>query len=370
MTAHAGHDGHDDAEDHAEDHAQDLRRADARLPDERPRQRAPRRPARDGGLRRPCQPAAGRATRGRRRRRLQHLRRAGERRQQALRQPGPAPSGQAAQPRDADRRRWLHGPEGPRHHRRAGSVGRCRLRHAQPRLPAGVVGPGGAQQARRGGDPREPGDLPVDLADASRLRLQRVGLHLRRLQQHVHVLHRAESSGQGAGPPPGRDPRRGRGPRRAGRRRDHPVGAERQHLRGRVRRPARLRPAAARLRRDRRARAGPLHEPAPGRLHGRRHPRNGRDAERHAEPAHAAPVWLRQGPEGHAPLLPQRQVPPHPRHRPRSHPAGRDHDRHHRRVPGGDRGRLPGHARRRARRPASRAPSPSSTPSARALPLR
>src|SRR3546814_16776402 len=62
---------------------------------------------------------------------------------------------------------------------------------------AGVVGPGGAQQACRGGDPREPGDLPVDLADASRLRLQRVGLHLRRLQQHVHVLHRAESSETG-----------------------------------------------------------------------------------------------------------------------------------------------------------------------------
>ena len=55
-----------------------------------------------------------------RRRRLQHLRRARERRQQALRQPRPpARSVKAAQPRHADRRRRLPGPEGPRHdHRR------------------------------------------------------------------------------------------------------------------------------------------------------------------------------------------------------------------------------------------------------------
>ncbi len=37
-------------------------------------------------------------------------------------------------------------------------------------------------------------------------------------------------------------------------------------------------------------RARPLHEPAPGGVHRRRHPRDGRDAQRHAEPAHAAAV--------------------------------------------------------------------------------
>ena len=77
---------------------------------------------------------AGAAPRGRRRRRVQHVRRARERRQQALRQPGPAASGQAEEPRHADRRGRLHGAEGPRHHRRARPLGRRRLRHPQHRL--------------------------------------------------------------------------------------------------------------------------------------------------------------------------------------------------------------------------------------------
>ena len=81
-------------------------------------------------------------------------------------------------------------------------------------------------------------------------------------------------------------------------------------------------------------RAGPLHQPAPRRVHRRRHRRDGRDAERHAEPAHAAPVGLRQGAAGHAPLLPQRASSSASSTRSAPHPGRRDHDRHHRRVPG------------------------------------
>ena len=65
--------------------------------------------------------------------------------------------------------------------------------------------------------------------------------------------------------------------------RGHPARPERQRLRRRVRRPAGVRQAAARLRRHRGPGAGPLHLPAPARLHRRRDRRDGRDAERHAQ---------------------------------------------------------------------------------------
>ena len=52
--------------------------------------------------------------------------------------------------------------------------------------------------------------------------------------------------------------------------------------------------AAARVRRDRRPRAGAVHHAAPARLHRRRHRGDGRDAERHAAAAHAAAVRLRR----------------------------------------------------------------------------
>ena len=61
---------------------------------------------------------------------------------------------------------------------------------------------------------------------------------------------------QGEGPPAGRDPQRGRGPRAGGRQRDHAAGPERQRLRRGVRRPPGLQQAAARLRRHRRASSG------------------------------------------------------------------------------------------------------------------
>ena len=75
------------------------------------------------------------------------------------------------------------------------------------------------------------------------------------------------------------------------------------------RRPARVRQAAARLRRHRRARTSAVHQPAPQGLHRRRHRRDGRDAQRHAPAAHATAERLRPGPQGDASLVPTRQVP-------------------------------------------------------------
>ena len=64
------------------------------------------------------------------------------------------------------------------------------------------------------------------------------------------------------------------------------------------------------------------------------------DADRHAAAAHAAAVGLRPHPAGDAPLVPVGEVPRHPRPR-AGRDAGRgDHHRHHRRLPGGDRGGL------------------------------
>ena len=55
------------------------------------------------------------------------------------------------------------------------------------------------------------------------------------------------------------------------------------------------------------------------------------------------------------------RYPGHHRPGPRRNARGGDHHRHHRRLPGRDRGRLPGHAGRGQLRPGSPAPSPSST---------
>ncbi len=97
-------------------------------------------------------------------------------------------------------------------------------------------------------DPRIARSLPVDAAGAARVGLRGLGVHLGRLQQHLHVLHRAGVARQGEGPPPRRRPGRGQRPCRRGRARGDPARAERQLLRRRVRRPARLRQAAAGLR--------------------------------------------------------------------------------------------------------------------------
>ena len=126
-------------------------------------------------------------------------------------------------------------------------------------------------------------------------RRTRLGVDLGRLQQHLHVLHRPVAARQGEGPPARRRPGRGRGAGRRRRARGDPARPERQLLRRRVRRPARVRQAAARLRRDRRAGAGPVHLAAPDGLHRRRDRRDGRDPDGLPPAAHAAAVRLGRG---------------------------------------------------------------------------
>ena len=98
------------------------------------------------------------------------------------------------------------------------------------------------------------------------------------LQQHLHVLHRAEPARPRGGPPAGRRARRDPGAGRRRRGRGHAARPERQLLRRRVRRPAGVREAAAGLRGDRRPGAGPVHLAASPGFHRRRHRRDGADA--------------------------------------------------------------------------------------------
>ena len=90
--------------------------------------------------------------------------------------------------------------------------------------------------------------FPSTLPGQARLRLLRLGVDQRRLQQHLHVLHRPVAARHGEGPPARRDPGRGAGAGRPGRARGDPARPERQRLRRRVRRPGRLRRPAARRR--------------------------------------------------------------------------------------------------------------------------
>ena len=69
---------------------------------------------------------------------------------------------------------------------------------------------------------------------------------LGRLQQHLHVLHRAVAARRAAGPPARRHPRRGARPGRRGRPRGDAARPERELLRRRPGRPRRVRAAAAR----------------------------------------------------------------------------------------------------------------------------
>ena len=101
-------------------------------------------------------------------------------------------------------------------------------------------------------------------------------------------------------------PRSGAGRRR--RARGDPARPERQRLRRRVRRPRRLREAAARLRRGARPGARAVHLAAPPRLHLRRDRGDGRDPERLPAAAHAAAVRLRRRAAPDAPVLPVRRA--------------------------------------------------------------
>ena len=291
------------------------------------------------------------AERAGRRGRVQHLRGARERRQQALRQPRPPRAGEGRAPRAcrspsaaAWRRRTAR-----RSPAKAPWVDVVFGTHNIGSLPvllerARVAG-GGA-----GRDPRVARGVPVDAADQARVGVRRLGVDLGRLQQHLHVLHRPGAARQGEGPPARRDPRRDRGAGRRGRQRGHPARARTStptawsSATGR-RSPSCCAPAATieGLERVR------FTSPAPGGVHRRRDRGDGRDPERDAVAAHAAAVRLRQGAQGHAPVLPAVEVPRHHRPGPRRDARRRDHHRHHRRLPRRDRGGLPRDARRSSR---------------------
>ena len=75
---------------------------------------------------------------------------------------------------------------------------------------AGAAGAGPAQRRGAGGDPRVARGVPVHAAGAARVGLRGLGVDLRRLQQHLHVLHRALAARHRARPAAGRRARRGR----------------------------------------------------------------------------------------------------------------------------------------------------------------
>ena len=187
-------------------------------------------------------------------------------------------------------------------------------------------------------------------ADPARVGVRRLGVGQRRLQQHLHVLHRPGAARQGEGPPARRDPRRDRGAGRRGRQRDHPARPERQRLRRRVRRPeafAKLLRACGDVEGLERVR---FTSPHPAEFTDDVIEAMAETPQRDAEPAHAAAVRLGPGPQGDAALLPPGEVPRHHRPGPRRDAGRRDHHRHHRRLPGRDRGGLPGDPRRRTQR--------------------
>ena len=166
----------------------------------------------------------------------------------------------ASAPGHADRGRRLPGAEGPRHdhrRRRRGSTSSS-APTTSARCRCCSSGPGCSEEAQV--EILEslevfPSTLPTrrESAYAAWVSIS-VGL-----QQHLHVLHRPGAARQGEGPPARRHPRRDRGAGRRGRHRGHPARPERQRLRRGVRRPAGVRQAAARLRRDRGAGAGAVH---------------------------------------------------------------------------------------------------------------
>ena len=114
-------------------------------------------------------------------------------------------------------------------------------------------------------------------------------------------------------------------------------------------------------RRDRRHRADPLHEPAPeGHARGR-DPRARRAAERLRAHPPAAAVGLQPHPQGDAAHLRPRALPRPRGDDPRARPRRGAQHRHHRRLPGRDRGGLRARRSRWSRRSATTAPSRSSS---------
>ena len=222
-----------------------------------------------------------------------------------------------------------------------GALGRRGLRHPQHRLAAGAAGAGPAQRGGRGGDPRVAGGLPVDAADPARVDVRRLGVDLGRLQQHLHVLHRAVAARQGEGPPP----RRRSWPRS---RRWSPRACSRSPCSGRTSTPTASSSATGTPSASCCGPAATIDGLERVRFTSP-HPKDFTDdviAAMAETPnvchsaAHAAAVRLRRGAARDAPLLPARALPRHHRQGPRGDAGRGDHHRHHRRLPRRDRGRL------------------------------
>ena len=264
-----------------------LLRPHLRVPDERPRLRAAQRAARGGGVRR------GARRRRRRRRGAQHVRGAGERGQQALRQPrapgaGEGEAARACRSPSAAAWRRRTAPRSPR--RRRGSTSSS-APTTSARCRCCSSGRGCSEEAQV--EILEslevfPSTLPTrrESAYAAWVSVS-VGCNNTCTFCIVPAL-RGKEKDRRPGDDPRRDPRAGRRRRQRG----DPAGPERQRVRRGVRRPPGVQQAAARVRRGRGPGAGALHLPAPGRVHRRRHRGDGRDAERDAVAAHAAAVRL------------------------------------------------------------------------------
>ena len=183
------------------------------------------------------------------------------------------------------------------------------------------------------------GHLPAKRAR----RVPGLGADQRRLQLRVLVLHRARRrvGGRSAGRRMSSSPRCSDSP---------PTGCARSRCSARTSTPtAATCPARsacsfaellARARRDRRDRADPLHEPASeGHARGR-DPRARRASVAVRAHPPAASVGLEPGAQADAAHLHARALPRPGRDDPRARPRLRAHDRHHRRLPGRDRGGL------------------------------
>ena len=90
-----------------------------------------------------------------------------------------------------------------------GAVGRRRVRHPQHRVAAGAARPRPPQSRGAGRDRSRRWRNSRPRCPRARVRVRRLGFDLRRLQQHLHVLHRARAARQGGRPQARRRARRG-----------------------------------------------------------------------------------------------------------------------------------------------------------------